>query len=262
MQENNNKKTLVLSILGVLVLVIAVVGVSFAMYSFSAAGQTTNTIQTGSVKVQYENETNHISLNNQYPMSDATAIALPDTATGNALKFDIKSEISGTINIVYDAAIVEFTAKYADGGADASAVLKPSDVKIQIKKGSEYKVGTATTGALLSTIAGEGGSPAVTELTTYVFDSGTFTSTATNSYVIKAWIRDDYDLPGQKALDGCSKYGYNTQSECTTAGGTWTEANANVAGVVSGDTIVHADETKAVIVSFKVRVVAHQIANA
>ena len=33
-----NNKTMILSILGVLVLVIAVVGVSFAMYSFSAQG--------------------------------------------------------------------------------------------------------------------------------------------------------------------------------------------------------------------------------
>ena len=42
--ENNNKKTLILSIVGILVLVIAVVGVSFAMYSFTGTGTKENVI--------------------------------------------------------------------------------------------------------------------------------------------------------------------------------------------------------------------------
>ena len=49
-----NNKTMILSILGVLVLVIAVVGVSFAMYSFSAQGTKENVITTGSVSLSID----------------------------------------------------------------------------------------------------------------------------------------------------------------------------------------------------------------
>ena len=40
-----NKKTLILSIIGILVLVIAVVGVSFAMYSFTGTGSKTHLME-------------------------------------------------------------------------------------------------------------------------------------------------------------------------------------------------------------------------
>ena len=51
--EDNNKKTLILSIIGILVLVIAVVGVSFAMYSFSGTGTKQNVITTGTVSMSF-----------------------------------------------------------------------------------------------------------------------------------------------------------------------------------------------------------------
>ena len=50
----NNKKTLILSIVGILVLVIAVVGVSFAMYSFTGTGTKENVITTGTVSMSFD----------------------------------------------------------------------------------------------------------------------------------------------------------------------------------------------------------------
>ena len=47
--DNNNKKTLILSIIGILVLVIAVVGVSFAMFTFSGTGTKENVLKTGTI---------------------------------------------------------------------------------------------------------------------------------------------------------------------------------------------------------------------
>ncbi len=54
-KEKNNKKALILSILGVLVLIIAVVGVSYAMYTFSASGTKENVISTGIVVINFDN---------------------------------------------------------------------------------------------------------------------------------------------------------------------------------------------------------------
>ena len=70
----NNKKTLILSIVGILVLVIAVIGVSFAMYTFTGTGTQENVIQTGTVTMSF-NPDNNFAVTNQYPMSDAKGIA-------------------------------------------------------------------------------------------------------------------------------------------------------------------------------------------
>lgn len=78
--ENNNSKQLVLSIVGIAVLVIAVVGISFAFFSYSRTGTSNNVITTGQIFMSFE-ETSQISLSNQFPMltSDAiTAIPTPD----------------------------------------------------------------------------------------------------------------------------------------------------------------------------------------
>ena len=53
----NNKKTLILSIVGVLVLVIVVVGISYAMFSFVGDGTKENVITTGSISVNYADTT-------------------------------------------------------------------------------------------------------------------------------------------------------------------------------------------------------------
>ena len=46
-----NKKTLLFSVLGVILLLVVVIGVSYAMYTFSANGSKENVISTGTVSV-------------------------------------------------------------------------------------------------------------------------------------------------------------------------------------------------------------------
>src|SRR5574344_866369 len=94
----NNKKTLILSIIGILVLVIAVVGVSFAMYSFSGTGSKQNVIQTGTVTMNF-NPDNNFTVTNKYPMSDAQGIAQTDSKA----TFGVNANWgSSTMTINYD----------------------------------------------------------------------------------------------------------------------------------------------------------------
>ena len=53
MKEDNNSKQVLLSVLGVAILVVAVVGVSFAAFTFSQTGQKVNTISTGTITMSY-----------------------------------------------------------------------------------------------------------------------------------------------------------------------------------------------------------------
>ncbi len=270
----NNKKTLILSILGVLVLVIAVVGVSFAMYSFSATGTTENVIQTGSVSVVYENETT-IELTNQYPMTDALGIA----ETDEVLSFDVTANIVGNINIKYDLALDSIA--YTDMEGNPVTTLTDSNIKFILTKNGEYVKGSATEGVTFTSVAGENGNGYILKADNatpagYVISTGTFTANGKDSYVLKAWIDENYKLPGQAAINGsCTGATADNKAACEHAGGTWELGDTNVAGkgtcsdgtsttadacTAAGGTwsIVHADQTDIVKVTFKVKVVAKQ----
>ena len=257
----NNKKTLILSILGVLVLVIAVVGVSFAMYSFSATGTTENVIQTGSVSVSYEDES-VITLTNQYPMTNDLGKA--QTGEGSVLTFNVKADIAGTINIKYDLALTEI-AYSADTLTDSNVrfALYRDGALVPEMDSKTFKEVKANMG---NNLIPEG----------YVIDSGLFTETDTVAYELKAWIDQDYKLPGQAAINGtCSDTTYTNKAACEDAGATWTIGDTNVAGVeqcvgAEADTAeactqaggtwskVHSETTDVVTVTFKVKVVAQQ----
>ena len=80
--ENNNSKEVLLSVLGVAILVVAVVGVSFAAFTFSQTGNVVNQITTGTISMSYSEPENGITLTNAMPMEDAT----PNTDNNTCLE--------------------------------------------------------------------------------------------------------------------------------------------------------------------------------
>ena len=66
MEENSSRKVL-LSVLGVAILVVAVIGVSFALYSTSSTGKV-NSISTGTITMSYTEPSNGINLTNALPI--------------------------------------------------------------------------------------------------------------------------------------------------------------------------------------------------
>ena len=50
-----DKKKVILSVVGVLVLVAMIVGISYALYTFSGTGQTVNLINTGKISISMDN---------------------------------------------------------------------------------------------------------------------------------------------------------------------------------------------------------------
>ena len=95
MKENNNSKQILLSVLGVAILVVAVVGVSFAAFSYSKTGEKVNTITTGSIVMSYNETTNGINLVDALPISDAQGMALSGNTAGHEEYFDFN--VSATI---------------------------------------------------------------------------------------------------------------------------------------------------------------------
>ncbi len=201
--EKNNSKQIVLSILAVVVLVIAVVGVSFAMYTFSGTGTKENTINTATLSITYSEET-YINLTNQFPQADSRGFALDretpasSTATAGAvLEFSVQLATSIPTTVNYD---VNFDA-VVNG-----TTLTTDYIKLYV---------TTVSGATETPYTGFGttGSPTAKLMNLY-YDvdpavdlpiiEGTFSAEGTHTYVIRAWVSDAYDLPTTDNTSGAT----------------------------------------------------------
>ena len=100
----NKKKDLVL-ILIVFILLIAIVGISYAAFNYVGTGQKLNTITTGAISMNYIESSNVISMNNALPTTDATGKKRLNT--GEYFDFTVKSSIKGNTDINYEIAAKE-----------------------------------------------------------------------------------------------------------------------------------------------------------
>ncbi len=100
----NKKKDLVL-ILIVFILLIAIVGISYAAFNYVGTGQKLNTITTGAISMNYIESSNIISMNNALPTTDNTGKKRLNT--GEYFDFTVKSSIKGNTDINYEIAAKE-----------------------------------------------------------------------------------------------------------------------------------------------------------
>ena len=112
MIEDKSKK-IFLSVLGVAILLVAVVGISFAVFNYDKTGSA-NSIQVGSITMTYTEAKNGIALVDALPMLDADGLALTGTdGDGNSQVFEFSVSASatgdGTINIPYAISVTPNT---------------------------------------------------------------------------------------------------------------------------------------------------------
>ena len=183
MKDNNNSKQVLLSVLGVAILVVAVVGVSFAAFSYSKTGEKVNTITTGTITMSYSEDTNGINLSDALPMSDDQGKAL--SGSNNVFDFTVTATINGSGNttINYDVT----ATKESDSTLDDSAVkvyLTSIDNSADTQVLAPTKVSALTkTGSSEASGAPNG---------QYKLTTGTFTSTTTRKYRLRMWVAEDY----------------------------------------------------------------------
>ena len=110
-----NKKKIknILTIGTTLILLVAIIGISYAAFSFAGTGQKLNTITTGAITMEYVESTNVISMNNALPTTDGTGkTRLND---GEYFDFTVKSSIVGNTDINYEIAVKEENGNTFDG---------------------------------------------------------------------------------------------------------------------------------------------------
>ena len=181
MNNNNSSKQILLSVLGVAILVVAVVGISFAAFSFSQAGTKANTITTGTITMTYTERTNGISLTDALPITDDAGKALK--GDGKTFDFTVGATIAGDTTINYVISAVK----------DAASDLPDTGVKVYLTSTSGENETAVFEPKLVSqldpTVDGnDAGAPAGQ----YVLKTGTYKATATDNYRLRMWVDANY----------------------------------------------------------------------
>ena len=181
------KKELV--IIGLIVLMIlALIGVSYAAFNYSATGTKLNSITTGAITMRYEESDNIINIDNALPTKDSAGTTR--LKEGEYFDFTISSEISGDININYeisakDVTVVEGNEKKIDG----------SNIKLYLTRltdDGEEELMIPETYNEETTTNSYTGRPA-NEMSLY---TSSMSSSETNRYRLRMYVDEGYNPQG------------------------------------------------------------------
>ena len=183
----NNKKQLLLSIGLVLILVLMIVGISYAAFKFVGLGNKPNTITTGAITMEYEESTNTISMTGALPTTDATGKVR--LTAGEYFDFTIKSSIQGNANINWEIAAEDITASSAKkmDGKNIKLYLTKLDSTGAETQVMAPKVYNASTSANTKT----GRPSGVMSLAT-----GTMSASETTNYRLRMYVDESYNPQG------------------------------------------------------------------
>ncbi len=195
--NGNSSKQVLLSVLGIAVLVIAVVGVSFAFFTYSRNGETNNELTTGSIIFHYTEGT-AIKLTNQFPVSDETGKSLTATGTDNAvLDFAVSGHDGSGKGIDYTVKAYKGKLPTVEAGKTAASYAETNrfyDNEIKIMLTGSHKdplpsgvTSNFTTGALVGSGKNNDASTAGVTIAT-----GRITGSAdvTHNFELRMWIPD------------------------------------------------------------------------
>ena len=185
MEENSSRKVL-LSVLGVAILVVAVIGVSFALYSTSSTGKV-NSISTGTITMSYTEPSNGINLTNALPISDAEGKSLK--GEGNVFTFTVSATASGTVTVPYEINITK----------DSSTTLADGAVAVYLTKGTTTETEVVAKKLMSQVVTTANKSTYRTDSyklysTSVAYQNGTVkTGEATTTYNLRIWVDANAD---------------------------------------------------------------------
>ena len=183
----DKKKQLLLSIGLVLILVLMIVGISYAAFKFVGLGNKPNTITTGAITMEYTESTNTISMTGALPTTDATGKVR--LTKGEYFDFTIKSSIQGNANINWEIAAEDITPSSAKkmAGKNIKLYLTKLDSTGAETQVMAPKVYNASTSANTKT----GRPSGVMSLAT-----GTMSTSETTNYRLRMYVDEDYNPQG------------------------------------------------------------------
>ncbi len=185
-KEQNNKNKIIVSVLGLVLLLVFVVGITYAVFTYTKKGNVENTIRTGKITMSYTEGENGITLENAYPMEDSVGKVLSDP--NQIFDFTVNINLYGSKTPVS----YEVTAE-----KDENSTLGDSDVRIYLEKstdGTNYNAVSQPSGYIPMGDADEFGAQGAEML----LDRGNTTDTVTYNYRLRMWVGSNYQVSGEE----------------------------------------------------------------
>lgn len=198
--NSNSSKQVVLSIVGVAILVVAIVGVSFAFFTYTRTGGQNNLINTGQLFFSFDDGASTINLVNQFPMSDTNGLKL--SGNNNVCLFSISGTTTSVVNYT-----IYGVAGDAPTGKDKTARFADSQIKANISA-------TLPTGYTFTSATGASTAKTIEALKSggkIVLGTGTVTAAAVKDssaqFTLKMWVSDAVTIAETGATYTSEAYG-------------------------------------------------------
>ena len=185
MESKHRSIQIIFAIISIAILVIAVVGVSFAFFSYSKTGTTNNVIETGQIYM-YFNNSSTISLSDQFPMKNNEATS-GLTGENQSMTFTVTGYSSGSSSISYTVYAIK------PDGATTTGRFPNDQISVFLSQASSNK-GQTITSSILNTPTHV--NDAVDNGTGWAIASGTIAAGTQNgseqvdTYTLKMFVND------------------------------------------------------------------------
>ena len=182
--EKKKEKVIILGL--ILIMIVAVVGVSYAAFSYTDTGTKVNSITSGAITMTYTESDNVISMDGALPTTDKTGtVRLKE---GEYFDFTISSTITGNVNINYEISAKDITS--------SDRKIDGSNIKLYLTKITE----DGTEEALMSpetyneeSIANDYTGRPAGEMSLY---TSSMNSSETNNYRLRMYVTEEYNPQG------------------------------------------------------------------
>ncbi len=202
-----NKKETIMSIVALMFIMMVVIGITYAAFSYTGLGTKSNKVTTSTITMNYNEATNGITLTDAFPISDNDGKQL--TGEGRTFTFTVTVTTGNNTAVGYEVSAVK----------DSTSTLGNNDVRIYLEKSTSGAEGTYS-----EVLAPTGFNPinATTEIGTpageMLLHSDSTTTTRTDYYILRMWVNESYQVTGESKFFTIKVNVYGTDSHINTSG--------------------------------------------
>lgn len=183
-KDNNSSIKILISVLFITILVITVIGFSFAAFLRAQNGIESNTIKTGNISMNYTEDSNGISIENALPISDE--VGKKSTDHNTYFDFTVNCSIAGTTSITYEIAAKK----------DVNSTIADENVKVYLEEQSSGDYIESVEPKIFVPLkeASKYGTP-IGEM---VIKEVTKTKSGSDNYRLRMWLKDGAEVEQSK----------------------------------------------------------------
>lgn len=127
--EKTSSKNFIFWVVAMFVVLVATLSITFAFFMYSRVGNTTDTIQSGTIKMKYDNSNPGVDLTDISPISDEDALNSED----NSFSFDVEYEINGNAKVTYGVYLENITSTLDDVISGNFTTIPTDNIKVALE---------------------------------------------------------------------------------------------------------------------------------